>query len=408
MLITNRFNVINIGYLVFLFIALTRPVISSLELVRNIPIHAVVPIALSFLLLLILLISFQKIAWNITSLLIIIFCSYVIMSILWGSQLTFVIKYILPFVVYFAARSFVENEKDVRLLIVLMIVGYAIPVFGSTIIMATGKTSAYLIYGSGMRRMQGLFEGVHTTAHYMVSYSFIYALSLSNKDKMNLNFKVFALIIFVLSIFCLWNTYVRSAFLGMLFFWMFYLYKVNKRYLVILVTVLSILGVIYGAVFHSIFWKDDTWDRDTNLKNASSGRTILWKHNYDLFIEMPFYEKILGNGLGVEKKYNPNSSEGKIVSSHNDYITIIMTLGIVGFILYFSIIFSIFIEIYRYSKKIPERAIYLGILMVFLLTAGVTNGYMVRFGLGQVFWILIGCSEVICKNGEKKNESFGK
>lgn len=401
MLMIKRFNVINIGFLLFVFIALTRPSISSLELIKNLPIHSGLPIFLSFSLLLIILLSFRNIKWNITSALIIIYCVYVIMSGLWGSKFPFIVKSILPFVVYFAARSFVVDKKGIKILIVAMIVGYVLPIIGSTVVMFTGQASSYLVYGSGMKRMRGLFEGVHTTAHYMVSFSFVYALFLASKERISSKFKIFSFVIFALSVFCLWNTYVRSAYLGMLFFWMFYLYKVNKRHLIILITILSILGIIYGAAVHSIFWKDDTWDRDTNFKNASSGRTILWQHNLELFIEMPFYEKILGNGLGVEERYNPSSSEGDIVSSHNDYITVIMTLGLVGFILYFSIIGSLFMEIYMYSNKTTEKYIYMGIIMVFLMTAAVTNGYMVRFGLSQIFWILIGCSEAICKDGDR-------
>ena len=139
-----------------------------------------------------------------------------------------------------------------------------------------------------------------------------------------------------------------------------------------------------------MFWKADTWDRQRNLETASSGRTILWAHNLNLFLEMPLYRQLIGSGLGSESK-NVIGGEDEIWSSHNDYISLLMTLGVMGLIMHFSIIIALIIETLSYSNNTQAQTVYLLTIVSGAVICILTNGYVFRFEASQTFWLIMGC-----------------
>jgi len=225
----------------------------------------------------------------------------------------------------------------------------------------------------------------------MVLFSFTYSLFLTYKELKKPFFQYTVHSIFILSIYCLWHTYVRNGYLGLLLFWMIYLFRWKKRYFIVFLIVLMGLGFWKSSTVQSVFWKADTWDREQNLNTASSGRIMLWSHNLNIFLEMPFYRKMIGSGLGSESD-RVIGKEDEIWSSHNDYITLLMTLGVIGLLLYISIFILLLLDIIFYSKHNRAQSIYLSAIFVCLCTSMVTNGYVFRFETSQTFWLIIGCA----------------
>jgi len=127
----------------------------------------------------------------------------------------------------------------------------------------------------------------------------------------------------------------RKAFLGLLFYlltWLFFCYRIYifKR----ISTILLVLAILIG----SYFLVEYTW-RSTRL-GARLGqmletetflgdkRTGMYEEGIQFFLDNP----IFGIGLNNYRNYSRYSAY-----SHSDYIEVLSTTGIVGFLLYFSI-----------------------------------------------------------------------
>ena len=396
-----KINVQELGYKLLIFIAFTRPIISVLEGRTPFPIHKLIPTGLSYLLLILLALSFYRIKWDLIGITIILFCIYAVLSLSWGSSFTSTVELVLPFILYFAGIVYSDNVSKSKKIITFIILGYSIPIIGSAIMMALKLSVDHVVYGSGAIRQYGMFDGFHTAAHSMLLFSYFYAFFLAYRTKMNLFFQYFVHLLFMASFYTLVNTYVRSGLMVFFLFWIMYVFKMSKRYFIILMIIMIGFGVWQSSRIQSVFWKADTWDRERNLETASSGRTILWAHNLKLFLRIPLYKKLLGNGIGSESVY-VIGKEDQVWSSHNDYISILMTLGAIGLCLFVSIYVLLIWEIYYYAANPLFKIITLFSIFASLATSMVTNGYTFRFEASQTFWLLIGCSYSLLKSAPKK------
>jgi O-antigen ligase len=401
MINSYKFDVIKTGFYLLVITSFSRPLISVLEGKTPLPLHKILPAGLFYLLLLFFILSFSSIAWDLVSIAILSFCCYAIASLMWGSNLNSLLEILLPFIGYFAAKAFVTDYSKVKLICIVFLVGYFIPIIGSAILMLFKLSVSYEVYGSGALRQHGLYVGFHTAAHSMVLFSFIYALFLTFKNSTGSIFQYAVHSVFLISIYCLLNTYVRSALLAFLIFWMVCLFRWKKRYFFMFLFVLIGVGIWQSSAIQSVFWKADTWDRERNLETASSGRTMLWSHNLNLFKEMPIYRKILGSGLGNESK-RVIGGQDEIWSSHNDYIALLMTLGIIGLLLYLSIFVLLILDIGLTSNHNLSQGLILAAILASMCTSMVTNGYTFRIEASQTFWILMGCAHKYIKTTDDR------
>ena len=401
MIISTKFDALKAGYVILLITAFLRPIVTIIEGKTPLPLHKIIPSGFLYILLILLFLSISSIKWDLVNLAILSFCCYAITSLAWGSELNDLFQLILPFIGYFAVKTFVKDVSDVKQIITVLLIGYLIPIVGSAILMFGDRSIAYIVYGSGVLRQNGMYAGFHTAAHAMVLFSFIYAFFLTYKESTRPLFQYIVHLLLVLSVYCLWNTYVRNGYLGLLVFWMVYLFRLKKRYFVVLLIVLMGLGFWQSSTVKSVFWKADTWDRQQNLDTASSGRIMLWSHNINLFFELPIYKKMLGSGLGSESD-KVIGREDEIWSSHNDYIALLMTLGVIGLLLYAAIFILLLLDIIFYSKNRRTQAIFLSAILACLCTSMVTNGYVFRFETSQMFWIIIGCAHIFSRETPDK------
>jgi len=384
-----KINLISTSFFILLLSAFSRPLVSVLEGRTPIPLHKLIPVGFSYLLLLLLFFCFSKIKWNSSGIVIVVFCLYAISSLLWGSNPTALPELLLPYIGYFAARTFVRNEEEAITINNALIIGFAIPIVGSAIFMLFKLSPSHHVYGSGVLRQTGLYVGSHTAAHSMVIFSFIYALFLTYKKNVKTIYQYFFHILFILSIYTLWNTYVRSGILTLFIFWSILLFFWRRKYFYLLIILIVGFGILFSSMVQSIFWKADTWDRQRNLDTASSGRIQLWSHNLKLFTDSPVYKKMLGFGLGTESK-RVIGGEKEVWSSHNDFISLLMMLGVFGLLVYILINTLLFYEIILIQGAHFVKIIFLSAIAASICTSMVTNGYVFRIEAGQLFWLIFG------------------
>ena len=126
---------------------------------------------------------------------------------------------------------------------------------------------------------------------------------------------------------------------------------------------------------------------------------MLWSHNLNLFYDMPFYKKMMGSGLGSEAD-KVIGREDEIWSAHNDYIALLMSLGVIGLLLYILIFIFLLLDTFNYSKNNRTQAIVLSAIFASISTSMVTNGYPYRFEAHQTFWIIMGCANILLRKTE--------
>ena len=82
-----------------------------------------------------------------------------------------------------------------------------------------------------------------------------------------------------------------------------------------------------------------------DINAAGSGRIGIWKHNLELFADLPMTTKLLGVGLGNDLENLPGNVNKRWYGSHNDYMSLMITTGVFGVLFYLMIYGSVFLSL---------------------------------------------------------------
>lgn len=148
--------------------------------------------------------------------------------------------------------------------------------------------------------------------------------------------------------------------------------------------------MFFSADIENLIWQTKGLSKKVHdLNVASSGRIYIWKNNLKSFIELPFTIKILGVGLGHELDRIPGSSK-MWMGSHNDFLSLLIMLGFFGLIIYLLFYIVLFNDILKSRINNNIKSFYIGILVSVIIMNFVSNSYIVRFQMAQLFWLFFG------------------
>lgn len=150
---------------------------------------------------------------------------------------------------------------------------------------------------------------------------------------------------------------------------------------------LFLLILAAGALFISLYIHAQEYPSMVELnetvynltgKNLFSGRQTLWKsifENYD-------YDKILF-GYGLD--FDISNLTGKNISSHNQFIQVLVQQGLFGLVLWIAFLFAIFINSFKKGNKkactFALMIMFYNLFEVFLLQN--------HFALGLIVWLIL-------------------
>lgn len=134
-----------------------------------------------------------------------------------------------------------------------------------------------------------------------------------------------------------------------------------------------------------------------DLDTASTGRLTIWKHNLLLFMDATIEEKLMGVGLGNEAKHIIHKRD-ILYSSHNDYLSLLLTTGIIGVALYLLLLFFLLRDIVRSRIDCRFKYLFLSLLIAVGVMNALSNSYIHRFELSQLFWLFMGIFYVLRDN----------
>jgi len=381
-----------LGFIFLILFCALRPIL-LLDLnigIAGLNLLQIFAISISYLLLLAVVANVKTWKLDFVSVTIIFFCLYCLLSVFWGSKIKTITQVVLPFAVFFSIRLFIkdQNQDQISFLLSIIIIAYLIPLFGSFFQILQGTSSRIHVESiTGIERYSGLFGGIRPMANAMFFFSVFFYLKYSLFRPEGRYIKYALIIMLLISFYCVFKSYSRSIFLGLFIFWSIALLGLdNKKYFLVFIILALLVGFLYQSELQQIFFKTEEFDVET----ASSGRSFVWAHNINLFINAySFDEKFLGRGLGVVT-VGVIGKEWEIWSSHNDYLHLLMQLGGIGLFLYLLIHLAILKEVLygNIGKKI--KYFYLGFIFSIIFMNFASGIITYNLPTAQLFWMIMG------------------
>lgn len=225
--------------------------------------------------------------------------------------------------------------------------------------------------------------------------------------------KLFSTLLFLPSIKALLLTGSRSGLLslGAVFFGMIWLSKDRKRYLIISLLVGLPLSLLLIGQLAPEMQTRYLSIVDSNVAGADTAQgrvNALWKQ-----IKTVSHNPLFGNGLGTSRETNWNVMGGSSQITHNLYIEILQSTGIIGLSLFMIYIVSIIKSLRQAQRKLAEKG-YAGTdWLVRLISASLVWVFMDLFyslscfGLISWEWYFFGGIATVCHALAQEREPLG-
>jgi len=376
-----------IGFIFLLLFCFLRPLtyINIGIEIGGLNIFELFAVIISYLLLFDVALNAKKIKFDIISISIFLFCLYCSLSIFWGSQLRIITQVILPFILFFSIRVNIKKPEQIKLLLAMLIIANCLPIVASLYQIFQGSSVQHIEPITGIERHAGMFTGIKSSAFAMFYFSvYYYMYVIVNKFK-DRHIKRILFFLLMISFICLFKTYARTAYVGFIIFWAISLWGFNKKYFSIVAIISLIFGLLFLSTFQQIFFKTEKFE----LNVASSGRDVIWEHNINFFLKSNLDKKLMGHGLGVVSS-TVIGARNEIWSSHNDYLHLLMALGIFGLVLYIIIYLVLLKDASISSIDKTTKYFFYGIIISMIAMNFVSGVALYRVGMSQQFWMVIG------------------
>jgi len=162
-----------------------------------------------------------------------------------------------------------------------------------------------------------------------------------------------------------------------------FFYLIGRRnYKILAATILGTICVVFSSSTFRMMIYDFTYffEGKRDLSWVGSGRMGLWNDVLITYTNLSFPNKVLGAGV----------STGGIMSSHNDLLSLMFTLGAIGLFLYISFMAKVFFDIATARIDRTLKYIFLGFILAVLAMNFASNSYLSRGELAQYFYFIIG------------------
>lgn len=347
----------------------------------------------------------------------IVWCTFILLLDYVNSSFKEYVKWILPLITYIVLKRSINTKEQYIKIVHLLILGYLIPVIVNFVFILQGKGLGQVIYWTGLERYSGIYSGIHMMAHNMGFFIMLiamYYVLVKETPKVKIS-RLKYLIIAVLSIlalYCLYKSQTRTVFVGLTVFISIWLYRYNKKLLMFVSGVIFVSSILLAPYLATVFFDViEAVEGKRDIERAGSGRPLIWKHNLTIYSELGIDRKISGVGIGNTKSFIEGSGhlegvEGVVWNSHNDYLETLMQTGAIGFILQF----ILYVLIYKKIRKIksPSRGVYEAMFFAVVLMNILSNSYISRFGIAQLFFMIMVFIELPdqVKNKTEKDEEL--
>ncbi len=278
-------------------------------------------------------------------------------------------RLITVFAFYIICYRYVNTEKKARKFINALLFSSLIPVIVGFIQFLSGTGEQFLFF----TRIRGTFVNPVGFGHYLTFISIISIIFWINSKRKISIYGVWACI----SIFCLIMTYSRGAWLGFLLA-MLVMLLFTKNFskkiglFIILVCIIIITTFALPNIKELLILSFDIQNQEVS---SVASRLFIWNNILNIFSENPIF------GIGLKQTYTLLK-----VEPHNDYLRILLELGVLGFILYFRIIHLMYKNSIRIIKSTGISDYFNMVALVFIC---VYTSYLVMSISDNLFTSLV-------------------
>ena len=331
---------------------------------------------------------------------ILLFCGWCFFaSLLYAetSLLRDVVKFTLAPLTYIFMKSLLFNSKHYKKCLYLLILGLSIPTIISAVMVARGIGLDKVDYWTGLARYQGIFVNPHNFGHTMAFLAMVivlyYGLHGTGREllfvKIPLNKKIMLFVIGIIALYCLYQSYVRTAWIGLVVFACSLTFFISRKkfagllFIAFVITALSI--PLLKVVFHDVV---EVAEGKRETERIGSGRPYIWKHNLTQFSQIGLDRQLAGVGIGNRVGiFREEHNSDNIWNSHNDFLEVMIQTGIVGFCLFCSIQYFFLRRILSLGNR--ERYFFTSIFIAVMVMNFFSNSYVVRFSIGQMYYMVM-------------------
>jgi O-antigen ligase len=305
------------------------------------------------------------------------------------------IKWITPYLTWFAARNIIQNRNQYLTLTVLLMIGLGITILISTVFIFLDLDISRQIQLWGTKQI--LYQGAFADSHHLgfatglfISLGVIYATivktySIEMKKSLTRLSIVLYFIVSMAAIYCLFKASVRTVMIGLIIFFAIYLFRKHKVWLIIGASALALSIVIAAPLYRIIFFDVvQVAEGDRPLDRIGTSRPVIWMHNLSEFSKLTIDRKVAGAGIGnVGKGF---SNDEYFESSHNDFLRVFIHTGIVGFVIFLLLHLAIFRRILAFPGN--ERDVFLAMFISVIAMNFATNAYVTFYGFAQIYYLV--------------------
>ena len=315
-----------------------------------------------------------------------IFC-YALASVAWGSSFSQTLRFLFPYITFFSVSAVVKTKWQIKIISLVILFSFTIPIVGSSVLILMKKSLYMTIYLTGIERYTGMYLKIHTLAHCMLIFIFFVAVFYEVKIdgfKTEIWLDLALAFLTILALYNIYKTVTRTVLFGLIIFIFHYLVG-KKKYVCLVIIAVGILTalLISGVVQKMLFDILEPLQGEMQVSKMGSGRIGGWQEILRIFFNKPIEIQFLGVGIGNE----PGAFFG---SSHNDLISLLFSLGYLGFAMH-AVLYAIFVFDIFFSKVDREgKFVFLGVVISVLFMNFGSNSYLSRFELGQYLCVLLG------------------
>lgn len=320
------------------------------------------------------------------------------------SNLRETIRLLIPLMGYIVAGNVLSGKRDYLRVIQWMIWGVAVAVLINTAVIASGGGIESVSYWTQVARWQGVYDGPHSLGHNMLFGVFLVGVYfvlqrrlVPAEETQRATWKMAAMAAVAIgAVFCLAMSQARTAIVGLAIFLIGYGYVYHRRAWFFGMVLVAVAGVLVApkiapVLFHDAYYVAEGKGTEDDL---ASGRPKIWEAHWNMLMSAPLDKKLAGIGIG-NRDALVNNPLG-VWSSHNDWLELLVQTGFVGAALYLAIQIALLMRILQTPGE--ERYVFLVIFVAVSVMNFVSNSYVTRFGLAQLYFLLMAYVEIAAKH----------
>lgn len=343
----------------------------------------------SYVFLILFCLYIKKVSIDIVSILLILYCTYLFLNVLWGGDIQEISRLTLPAIVFFITRIKLKDKYHLITCNKWAIIGFILPILISAYLILRNQV-AMTVYWTGIDRYSGAYNTIHTLAHLMFIFLVLVLIFTSIAKIQNKRLLVFLCALCCIALFDLGKTYTRNVFIGLYIFSVFYLLGKRNYKILLSITIFIVIMSIFSSTVHKMMYDFiGVMDGSRSIAYFGTGRFGLW-NEFLVDLSMQPFEKIF---LGVGVSY--------LGATHNDILGLLYNFGVVGVLLYLTLIVFILLDIINSNITRPFKFVFCGFIISVLFMNFASNSYISRVELSQYFFFILGLIYTIKDNHKK-------